>query len=81
MENDYKVKLDQKTTALETLEGEFKVKMMKITLAEIELQNKLSDHKEGQEEKEQEFTKMLRELKKLRGEAEKQAKNVTALKR
>jgi len=47
MENDYKVKLDQKTTALETLEGEFKVKMMKITLAEIELQNKLSDHKEG----------------------------------
>lgn len=46
--------LDESQTALETLNGEFKVKMMKITLAELELENKLKDHEEQHQEKEYE---------------------------
>ena len=38
--------LDDTQTELETLKGEFKVKMMKIQLQELELENKLKDHEE-----------------------------------
>ena len=81
VESFYKKELDKTNTKLETLEGEFQVKMMKIRLQELELENKLTDHAEAQEQKEHQFTQMEREVKKLRIEAEKQAKNVTALKR
>lgn len=47
MEAQYKKELDVKTTALETLEGEFQVKMMKIRLMELELENKLTDTAEA----------------------------------
>ena len=43
LERFFKKELDVKTTALETLEGEFQVKMMKIRLMELELENKLID--------------------------------------
>lgn len=47
METTFKKELDVKTTALETLEGEFQVKMMKIRLMELELENKLTDNAES----------------------------------
>ena len=55
LERHYKKELDVKTTALETLEGEFQVKMMKIRLMELELENKLTENAEAQEEKDTEL--------------------------
>ena len=45
--------LDESQTELATLKGEFKVKMMRITLQELELENKLKDFEEHNEEKDQ----------------------------
>ena len=47
IERNLKKELDESQTELETLKGEFKVKMMKISLAELELENKLKDAEEG----------------------------------
>ena len=79
LERHYKKELDVKTTALETLEGEFQVKMMKIRLMELELENKLTDNAEAQEERESELILLKRDLQKLKTETTKQANTITYL--
>ena len=79
MEAQYKKELDVKTTALETLEGEFQVKMMKIRLMELELENKLTDNAEAQEQKEIEMSELVRDNKKLKIENTKHQGNIRGL--
>lgn len=79
MEAQYKKELDVKTTALETLEGEFQVKMMKIRLMELEWENKLTDNAESQEQKEMEMSELARDNKKLKIENTKQKGNIRGL--
>jgi hypothetical protein len=52
MERTLKKQLDSTKTELEELQGEFQVKMMKIKLMELEVENKLIDIQEGQDGKE-----------------------------
>ena len=81
MEAQYKKELDVKTTALETLEGEFQVKMMKIRLMELEWENKLTDNAESQEQKEMEMSELARDNKKLKIENTKHKGNISGLKK
>ena len=62
IERKLKKELDECQTELETLKGEFKVKMMKIQLAELELDNKLKDFQEGQEQNEAEAAENVKKL-------------------
>ena len=52
IERNLTKQLDESQTELETLKGEFKVKMMKIQLQELELENKLKDFEENNQAKE-----------------------------
>ena len=53
--------------------------MMKIRLMELELENKLTDNAEAQEQKDHELAELRRDEKKYRTETIKQAGNITKL--
>ena len=48
IERRLRKELNEAQTELETLKGEFKVRLMKIQLQELELENKIKDVEEGQ---------------------------------
>ena len=53
--------------------------MMKIRLMELELENKLTDNAEAQEEKDHELALLKKDLQKYKTESTKQANNITYL--
>ena len=55
MERNLKKQLDTTKRELEELQGEFQVKMMKIKLMELEVENKLIDIQESQDGKEKQL--------------------------
>ena len=79
MEASYKKELDIKTTALETLEGEFQVKMMKIRLMELELENKLTDTAEAQEQKDADLSDLRKDNKKYSAQVTQMTGNIAGL--
>ena len=80
IERYLKKELDESQTELETLKGEFKVKMMKISLAELELENKLKDAEEGQEANEAAALENVKKLNIARSELSKLKTTVNQLK-
>ena len=80
IERNLKKELDESQTELETLKGEFKVKMMKISLAELELENKLKDAEEGQEANEAAALENVKKLNIARSELSKLKTTVNQLK-
>lgn len=71
--------LDTKKTELETHAGEFKVRMMKIRLMELELENKLIDEKEKSEERETELALAKKDNQKYKIEVSAQKKTIEYL--
>ena len=71
--------LDEKTMALETLEGTQKVKMMQNKLLELEWVNKLTEIKEKEEDRQVELTQLHRDLNWYKINYPKQENNVKYL--
>lgn len=71
--------LDAAKTELETNAGDFKVRMMKIRLMELELENKLIDVKETAEEREQELAAAKKDNQKFKIEVSKLNNTITYL--
>mmetsp|Transcript_26387 Transcript_26387/g.35256 ORF Transcript_26387/g.35256 Transcript_26387/m.35256 type:complete len:156 (+) Transcript_26387:1134-1601(+) len=63
--------LDSKKTELETYAGELKVRMMKIRLKEIELENQIIDEKEKSELRDEELIQVKKENQKQKQEISK----------
>ena len=80
IERKLKKELDESQTELETLNGEFKVKMMKIQLLQLELENKLKDAEEGQEANEAAAAENVKKLNLARAEVSKLKTTVNTLK-
>ena len=80
IERKLKKELDESQTELETLKGEFKVKMMKIQLQELELENKLKDAEEGQEANEAAAQENVKKLNIARSEISKLKATLNTLK-
>ena len=81
IERKLKKELDESQTELETLKGEFKVKMMKIKLTELELENKLKDFEEGQEGEKEIAQENVKKLSLANAEVAKFKKTVDLLKK
>ena len=81
IERKLKKELDESQTELETLKGEFKVKMMKIKLTELELENKLKDFEEGQEGEKEIAQENVKKLNLANAEVAKFKKTVDLLKK
>lgn len=64
MEQSYKKQLDEKTTALETLDGEFQIQMLQIKLMQNDLQGQLIENEEKKEEREMEMSDLVKKAKK-----------------
>ena len=79
LERTFRKKEDELTTELETLKGEFKVRMMKVQLQELSLDNALKEVEEKEEENATKFADKLAELKKLSTQAIKDKKLIETL--
>lgn len=71
MERNLKKQLDTTKRELEELQGEFQVKMMKIKLMELEVENKLIDIQESQDGKEKQLKLAQKQCKELKTAADK----------
>jgi len=71
MERTLKKQLDTTKRELEELQGEFQVKMMKIKLMELEVENKLIDIQESQDGKEKQLKQALKQVKEMKAAADK----------
>ena len=71
MERTLKKQLDTTKRELEELQGEFQVKMMKIKLMELEVENKLIDIQESQDGKEKQLKQALKQVKEMKAMVDK----------
>lgn len=69
MDQTYKKQLDEKTTALETLDGEFQIQMLQIKLMQNDLQEQLIQNEEKKEAREQEMVMLKKEAKRSKNDA------------
>ena len=79
MEKKFTKELDATKTELETLKGELKVRMMKVQLRELELDNALKEVEEKEEASEAKFAEKIQELKRLQNEKYKDKKLISLL--